>query len=214
MSQKAGKDRYPSMADMRAEHKEGTSYRVRSLDRLSPVTIISPHGGFIEPGTSALAKALAGKQFNLFDFQGLIQVNPLDLHITSTRFHDERLSRLLARSRTAVSVHCMFNEGEQTIYIGGLNRPLKEKIGQSLERSGFSVNLEPPLFKGLKQSNITNRVSSGGVQLELPAKLLASMFQSEQFCPLYKNTSPTQVFRSFKDAVRSVLLPYTTEKLS
>ncbi len=211
MSQKTGKDKYPSMALMQAEHKEGTSYRIRCLDRKSPVTIISPHGGFIEAGTSALSKALAGKQFNLFDFQGLLQSNPLDLHITSTRFQHERLKALLANSRTAVSVHCMFDEGERTIYIGGLNRHLKEEMAESLGQSGFSVNTQPPRYKGEMKSNITNRVERGGVQLELPAKLLSSMFHSkEQFCTRDKATVRTEIFDLFNHSVRRVLLPYST----
>lgn len=215
MSPKTGKDKYPSMAMMQDEHKEGTSYRIRTLDRNSPVTIISPHGGFIEPGTSALSRAIAGPQFNLFDFQGLVQTNPLDLHITSTRFRHRKLSALLAQSMTAVSVHCMFDEGDETIYIGGLNMPLKERLAMSLVKAGFSVNTKPPVYQGLKVTNITNQVPLGGVQLELPAKLLCSMFESnKQFSLDHETITPGLRFKKFKNATRNVLLKFSAREVA
>jgi len=215
MSPTTGKDKYPSMAMMQAEHKEGTSYRIRTLDRKSLVTIISPHGGFIEPGTSALGSAIAGAQFNLFDFQGLVKTSPLDLHITSTRFRHRKLSALLAQSQTAISVHCMFDEGDETIYIGGLNLPLKERLARSLEKSGFSVNADPPVYQGTKSTNVTNQVPLGGVQLELPAKLLSSMFDSSmQFSLDNETITPGLRFKKFKNAIRSVLLQYSAREVA
>lgn len=215
MSPTTGKDKYPSMAMMQAEHKEGTSYRIRTLDRKSPVTILSPHGGFIEPGTSALSRAIAGTQFNLFDFQGLVQTNPLDLHITSTRFRHRKLSTLLAQSQTAVSVHCMFDEGDETIYIGGLNRPLKERLARSLQKAGFSVDPDPPVYKGIKTTNVTNQVLLGGVQLELPAKLLCSMFDSsKQFSLDNEAITPGLRFKKFKNATRNVLLEFSAREVA
>lgn len=215
MSTKTGKDKYPSMAMMQAEHKEGSSYRIRTLDRKSPITIISPHGGFIEPGTSALSRAIAGTQFNLFDFQGLVQTNPLDLHITSTRFRHRKLSALLAQSQTAVSVHCMFDEGDETIYIGGLNFLLKERLARSLETAGFSVNSNPPVYQGTRSTNITNQVPLGGVQMELPAKLLGSMFDSSiQFGIDHETITPGLRFKKFKNATRSVLLKFSAREVA
>ncbi|QQR55866.1 MAG: poly-gamma-glutamate hydrolase family protein [Candidatus Melainabacteria bacterium] len=215
MSPTTGKDKYPSMAMMQAEHKEGTSYRIRTIDRKSPITIISPHGGFIEPGTSALGLAIAGTQFNLFDFQGLVTTNPLDLHITSTRFRHRKLSALLAQSQVAISVHCMFDEGDESIYIGGLNRPLKERLARSLEKVGFSVNADPPVYKGINLTNVTNQVPLGGVQLELPAKLLRSMFESPLQFSLDNETITTGLrFKKFKNAVRGVLLPYSAREVA
>ena len=215
MSPTTGKDKYPSMAMMQAEHKEGTSYRIRTIDRKSPITIISPHGGFIEPGTSALGLAIAGAQFNLFDFQGLVTTNPLDLHITSTRFRHRKLSALLAQSQVAISVHCMFDEGDESIYIGGLNRPLKERLARSLEKVGFSVNADPPVYKGINLTNVTNQVPLGGVQLELPAKLLRSMFESPLQFSLDNETITTGLrFKKFKNAVRGVLLPYSAREVA
>lgn len=215
MSPTTGKDKYPSMAMMQAEHKEGTSYRIGTLDRKSPVTILSPHGGFIEPGTSALSRAIAGTQFNLFDFQGLVQTNPLDLHITSTRFRHRKLSALLAQSQTAVSVHCMFDEGDETIYLGGLNRPLKERLARSLETAGFSVDPDPPVYKGVKRTNVTNQVLLGGVQLELPAKLLCSMFDSnKQFSLNNEDITPGLRFKKFKNATRKVLLEFSAREIA
>src|SRR5262245_58074670 len=117
-------DLYASLAALK-EHVQEDSYRVRCLDRHSLVTIIAPHGGYIDAGTSAVARAVAGKRYNLFDFQGLQHERPWELHVTATRFRDPQLTALLDKSRFAMSIHCMGSTGEETIYLGGLNRQLK-----------------------------------------------------------------------------------------
>jgi hypothetical protein len=50
-------------AHLVANERQGIDCSIVSLDRLSPVTIITPHGGQIEPPTSALAMAIAANDY-------------------------------------------------------------------------------------------------------------------------------------------------------
>src|SRR5689334_12554971 len=80
------RDVFPDVPALKSRLKEKRDFRIRSRDRGAFATIVSPHGGYIEEGTSALARACAGPDFNFFDFQGLRTENPSDLHVTSTHF--------------------------------------------------------------------------------------------------------------------------------
>src|SRR5258706_10595400 len=50
---------------------EGRDFRIRRGKRESSVAIIAPHGGTIEPVTSRLAVATAGRSFSWYCFEGL-----------------------------------------------------------------------------------------------------------------------------------------------
>lgn len=174
-------DKYESLAALRKELQEGVDFRVRVLDRNSKITVIAPHGGFIEAGTSAIARAVAGRNYNLYDFQGLRVARPAELHVTSTNFRDRPLVRLLRKSCTAVSLHCMGNSGREEIWLGGLNNGLKQIVLDGLTREGFSVNPDSPKYRGESRRNVVNLPSCRGVQLELSEELLSGMFISDRF---------------------------------
>jgi phage replication-related protein YjqB (UPF0714/DUF867 family) len=199
-------DVYPNIEALkRAMHRE-RDYRIRVIDRASSVTIVAPHGGFVDEGTSALARAVAGCNYNLFDFQGLRDVDAFQLHVTSTRFRDPQLGRLLLRSDFAVSLHGMGDEPgqESVIWLGGLNKGLKQLMQQALENEGFNVNPAPPRFRGEHPDNVVNLAQFHGVQLELPLSLRKHMycggitFYRDGKCP-----KPTAVFARFVRSVRA-----------
>ncbi len=54
------RDVYPDIPTLLAHRAENRDYRLRFRNRKSWATIVSPHGGYIEEGTSALARAIAG----------------------------------------------------------------------------------------------------------------------------------------------------------
>src|SRR5260221_5848928 len=95
--------------DSLKQHFKKSEYRIRCLRRKSQVTVLSVHGGEIEPGTSAIARGIAARYFNLFDFQALHAATASQMHVTSTRFREPALSELLEPSRPAVSMHSMGN---------------------------------------------------------------------------------------------------------
>ena len=51
--------------------KEGADYRIRFQERSSGILIMAPHGGCIEPGTTEIAHAAAGKEHSIYCFEGM-----------------------------------------------------------------------------------------------------------------------------------------------
>ena len=84
-------DKYASFALLAEAETEGTDYRIHTAPQPSPIVIIAPHGGAIEPGTSEIAAAIARNSYSLYCFEGLKPDRPhADLHITSERFDESR----------------------------------------------------------------------------------------------------------------------------
>lgn len=209
-------DIFESLADLKMKMREGIDYRILLLDRQSKASIIAPHGGFIEAGTSHLANAIAGQTFNLYDFQGLLKSRPERLHVTSTRFRDDDLTAMLKRSLFAVSIHGMGKTDNWRIWTGGLNEPLKRQIDLCLKEAGFWINPDPPLYKGRSKRNVVNLPRKKGVQLELPEDLLQVMFLNGFSDGGYRPTAPEPVLSSlgrlFVTAVLQGIFLYLAEQ--
>ncbi len=205
-------DKYSSLAELKSRLKEGVDFRIRIFDRQSAVTIISPHGGHIEAGTSYLAEKIASEQYNLFDFQGLRSNDASDLHVTSTRFRDEQLSKLLERSDVALSIHSMGPCAEAVVWLGGRNLLLKGLVLDNLRMCGFAVNPDSPRYRGESPANITNLARLEGVQLELSDELLEQLFSGKGFLDTEYAPSTTSVFDSFVQAIEHSLAQFATEK--
>lgn len=203
-------DKYASLAALEAALVENQDYRIRVADRNSWATIISPHGGYIESGSSALAESIATGRHNLFDFQGLKKEKASELHVTSTRFRHEMLDRLLARSCVAVSLHCMGIAAEPVIWLGGRNLSLKEKVLQNLRQANFLVNPDSPRYRGESRKNIVNLSCSQGVQLELSLELMQELFQGAAFRPGGR-LQKTEQFHLLSRAVCTALDAYAIE---
>lgn len=167
-------DRYSNYAELVAAEREGVDYSIVVLDRYSPVTIIAPHGGHIEPPTSALAIAIASSDHNAYCFDGLkTDRQHHELHITSQNFDEPIGCRLIARSDIVIALHGRQDRDEpKSVWIGGLDRELRDAIGLSLQRAGFEAATEGHGFPATALANICNRgCRSQGVQLEIPGSL-------------------------------------------
>jgi len=200
------RDVYPDVPALRSRLKEKRDFRIRLRDRGAFATIVSPHGGYIEEGTSAIARACAGPDFNFFDFQGLRTENPSELHVTSTHFRDPDLMKMLDASEVAVSIHGMGDEDDITIWLGGLNKELKANMLSALREQGFLVNPDSPRHRGESKLNFVNMARQKGVQIELPNNLLKSMFAgTPRFARSGRHVKTTPVFDRFVKAVRKVL---------
>lgn len=200
------RDFYSDLDSLKRELVKNRDYRIRWRNKRSSVTIIAPHGGYVESGTSAIANAIAGREYNFFDFQGLRRERVMELHVTATHFRDPVLSKMLDGSVTALSVHSMGEEGDMTIWLGGLNRELKERVRQSLVAHGFLVNPDSPKYRGEHPKNVVNLAACKGVQIELPGKLIASMFRGNRlFSAKGRCSKTTEVFERFIKAVREPL---------
>ncbi|CAN5147468.1 hypothetical protein BH11CYA1_BH11CYA1_28330 [soil metagenome] len=201
------KDFYPNLTALKRDLVKNKHYRTKVVDTGSDITVIAPHGGFIEPGSSYIARAVAGKQFNLYDFQGLRRRKPIELHVTSTRFRDRRLNDLLLHSRAALSIHSMGEVGPGEIWIGGLNLALKQRVCDHLSAAGFVVNGDSPRYRGIHPANIVNLPSERGVQIELSGNVIATMFAMEgpPFGRRVTQLPTTERFDAFVGAVRTAL---------
>ncbi len=169
----AHRDRYASYAQLSASETEDVDYRrVLVCHPGSRAAVIAPHGGAIEPGTSQIARAIAGDEFNLYLFEGLKRRhNYQDLHLTSHRFDEPRCLRLLAECDVVVAVHGCVADGERVL-IGGLDAPLKADIARALRDAGLAVETDGHRFLAVDPNNVCNRGRWGrGVQLELSGAL-------------------------------------------
>lgn len=201
--------RYRSYEELRNHEPEGKAFRVECCPTASPIVVMAPHGGNIEPGTSQIARAVAGEEHSFYSFDGIKGVGCRDLHITSKCFDEPLGLELVARSETAVAIHgCRGEEG--VVYIGGRNQRLRSLVEEALEREGFLVRVNPR-YPGMSPTNICNRGRLGmGVQLEISLSLRQGMFRE-----LSDNggNGVTDLFHRFVHALKGALRTYAGREL-
>ena len=161
-----------SFEELARHEREGEDFRVVVKDRNSATTILAPHGGRIESGTSEIAQAVAGEGFNLYCFEGIKRSgNYALLHIASDRFDEPRCIRLVSRSRNVIAIHGCRGV-RKSVLLGGRNEPLKRVLALNLREAGISVREEGHPFSGERPDNICNRGIEGeGIQCELTSRL-------------------------------------------
>lgn len=167
-------DWYASYGELEAVEKRGVDFDIRCQDRGSEVAIFAPHGGWIEPGTSQLAEAIAGDDLSLYCFEGLKPGREhRELHITSTLFDEPTALALAARTRMVVGIHGRADHDDaQTVWMGGRDEVIRNAVASELEAAGFAALRSGHRFLATNPNNICNRGASGrGVQLELPRSL-------------------------------------------
>jgi phage replication-related protein YjqB (UPF0714/DUF867 family) len=191
-------DRFQNFNELADNAKVGIDFRVRIEDRGTPIVVLAPHGGWIEPVTSKIAECVAATEFSFYSFEALKKGPHGDFHITSHLFDEPKAVHLVGRSQSAVALHGRKNGGSETVWLGGRDKDLRDAIGSSLCEAGFDAkpNVELP---GLDRLNICNRtLSSAGVQLELPRSLRNQLADDLDF------------LNAFCDAVRRPMLSFRT----
>lgn len=167
-------DWYVSFSELSAREIENVDFQISAVNRGSMVAVIAPHGGHIEPGTSELARAIAGEDLSTYIFSGLRPGrHHREMHITSTNFDEKRCLDLLSQTHTALGIHGRSDAGDpETVFLGGRDFALRSKIAAELERGGFKSKCDGHGLPGVEPRNICNRgTASAGVQLEVPRTL-------------------------------------------
>lgn len=172
---KLAKD-FRSFADPAAAYERDRDYRIVRLPRSgSEVAIVAPHGGSIEAHTSDIARDMAGQDFNLYLFEGLLKAgNFAALHLSSHLFDEPGCLDLVRTCRAVISVHGCGHAGE-IVLLGGRDVPLRESIGERLRALGVACEAAPAGLDAADPMNICNRGRDGaGVQLEVTLELRRS----------------------------------------
>jgi phage replication-related protein YjqB (UPF0714/DUF867 family) len=169
--------KYATYEELDRHQREGIDYRVRIREGDSGIAIVAPHGGGIELGTMEIAREVAGIEHTFYGFEGTKATGNADLHITSKEFDEPRLDSIVRKVEIVLTVHGCEGEGE-VVYVGGLQKAMKQKIQKALSDSGFRVRVSPKaMMGGESPRNICNRGRSGaGVQLEISKGLRKKMF--------------------------------------
>ena len=195
-------DKYISVCDLRKNEKS-TYYKSEYRNGSSEYLVAAPHGGGIEPGTTELADNIAGEKYNFYCFDGRKKMGNKELHVASENFDDTQALKLAGESNKVISIHGAAGE-EKNIYIGGLDKPLCDKLATALKKAGFPVSKNIPSgLKGESHSNICNKgKSKQGVQFEITHGLRKTMFKS-----MDKNgrKDVTKKFDLFVETVQKVL---------
>jgi phage replication-related protein YjqB (UPF0714/DUF867 family) len=201
------KDKYKNFAELAAAENAG-AYRIVTVHRGTGAVIAAPHAGAIEPGTSEIARAIAGAELSLYLFEGRRAQDNGELHITSTNFDEPQGLQLVSGAEMALAVHGEGSEHESVVYMGGRDAAVREALSGRLKAAGFHVGEHAdPDLQGVHPNNICNRGLSGaGVQLELSRALRLELFPS---LSAKGRAAPRKRFHEFVRAVRLGLgLPY------
>jgi phage replication-related protein YjqB (UPF0714/DUF867 family) len=194
---------YTSYRELSQHETEGVDYRIHVRETPSPVALMAPHGGGIEPGTLELADAVAGSHHTFYAFEGKKRNGNRALHIPSACFDEPNALRVAKQSAVVITLHGC-NGAEPWIYLGGRHQNLKDRIKMRLQQKGFAVTERPKSsLKGTHFLNICNRGRAGrGVQLEITHGLRKKMFVG-----LSKSNTKnhTRTFHAFVSALREAL---------
>ncbi|MBW1783320.1 MAG: poly-gamma-glutamate hydrolase family protein [Deltaproteobacteria bacterium] len=196
-------DTYSSYEELAQHETEGVDYVIVTRNGPSPIAVIAPHGGGIEPGTADIADAVAADQHAFSAFKGIKKAGNADLHIRSDRFDEPVALRTAAQAVMVVTIHGCRGDGEQ-VYVGGRNEDVKMHLLHALNRAGFRAqeSLKPGL-RGRSPRNICNRCRTGlGVQIEISKGLRTKMFETISKRSLRKKTD---TFYRFVRVIRNVL---------
>jgi phage replication-related protein YjqB (UPF0714/DUF867 family) len=161
-------DRYASFAALARQATQNVHYRITALRRASTIAIIAPHAGAIEKGTGEIARAVAGSEFNLYLFEGIMSSeNYSTLHITSNRFDEPSCLELIRECSTVISIHGCQGRDER-VNLGGCDLDLKLRLADALGDAGIRAETDGHPFPGSDPNNICNRGRTGrGVQVEI-----------------------------------------------
>jgi phage replication-related protein YjqB (UPF0714/DUF867 family) len=188
--------------------RKDRDYRLRVENRGSEISIVAIHGGGIEPLTSELAGAIAGVEYNLYDFQGLRPFDNAALRIPVARFDEMRLRGLLERSHTTLSIDGVSGD-DLVVHLGGRNGRLKAIFSEALSGAGFEIGSLVTRGAAHNPQRFYNLTRLGGLHLELPHALRRAMVRADLTSFAWQESAGwAPRFEEFVEAVRGALESY------
>jgi phage replication-related protein YjqB (UPF0714/DUF867 family) len=199
-------DTYKNFAELAQNEREGDDYTISYREEDSPWAVVAIHGGGIEPGTLDIADAIAGTDYAFYAFKGIKKQGNKRLHISSVRYDEPMGLKIAESARIVISIHGAGGRDE-TVYIGGKNQDLKQRLMCAFRKAGIhAVISETPGLRGISPENICNRCRSGkGVQLEISRGLREKMFENMDCRSIRKKT---RLFFQFVQAVKNEMELY------
>ncbi|MEV6977265.1 poly-gamma-glutamate hydrolase family protein [Kitasatospora sp. NPDC093806] len=190
-------------------------------------TVIAPHGGGIEGGTSELCLAIAGYHpadlaptpaagpvHDFWMFEGMRSSGNSSLHVTSTHCDDTTARAVCAGSLNVLSLHgCTaaqagLEAGAQAVLVGGLNATFRQYLMEEFAAAGIravTASGEEEIA-GISPENICNRSLLGmGAQLEMTTELRAAMFAAGKNTRTDRAANTLPLFWSYVTAVRTAV---------
>jgi len=196
------------------------NYSIFSCKRNSNFLIFTPHGGGIEQGTSEICTTIANDTHSYYLFEGRLKSNCVRLHITSHKFDEPKLIKLLRNHNYGVSIHGMTNQAKfnigADIYLGGLNKSLITITTQVLGDYNFETtnNIVNPTsaLSGLDKQNITNKCAKGeGMQIEISENLRTTFFERDFRQIRNRKTGKTKAFYDFCEAINKAIFHFNEQ---
>lgn len=199
MNKKINGDEYTNFDELRLKE---TLYEIWCVEGSSGVAVIAPHGGKIEPGTSEIARGIAGAEHTFYSFVALRETeNKRYLHLTSTNFDEPIAVSIVQQSERVIAIHGC--KGESAfLELGGLDKDLKELIDNKLSKH-FKIREPKDSRPGERKNNICNRGKNHGVQIEISKGLRDSMFAANTIPGRLR--PPKENFIKFVSAVREAI---------
>jgi phage replication-related protein YjqB (UPF0714/DUF867 family) len=203
-------------------------------DDMPKTTILAPHGGGIEPGTSELCLAVAGYHpadlpqvppagvtYDYWMFEGVRELGNAALHVRSTGCDDGVAVSLCGGSLNALALHGFrpeppdFSEDEQVVLVGGGNTILRGYLLEGLGDAGFDARdaAGHGELDGNATCNIVNRTMRVQPEPSTPIGMgaqpelstpLREAMFTEHSRPRRKHTT-TQLFWTFVAVCRDAL---------
>jgi len=196
-------------------------------------TIIAPHGGGIEFGTSELCLAVAGYSpatlevppgtgvtYDYWMFEGLRPAGNGELHVTSTHCDDGVALSLCGQALNVLALHgCSTTQAElpddaEVVLVGGRNTTLKQQLLAEFASAGLDAvdAAGHEALNGDEPTNIANRTLLGmGGHLEVTGPMRSAMFTVNTRAQ--RKFTTTALFWAFAAACRNALARVEAEQI-
>ena len=186
-------DKYKNFSQLAKAEIEGKDYCIKTRLKECPILIMAPHGGNIEPHTSAFATEIAGDDLSFYCFEG----KNAGLHITSHQFDEPTALEASSKAQLVLTVHGHRARRDPFVVVGGLHDKLSERIKCVLSALDFTIKPSSSRIAARNPANICNRgILRMGVRLELSRDLRNTM------------SDDTVMRRIFVQAIRTSLMEH------